>query len=244
MAKLFRNLIRSVAKDVAHGQAAFTLSRPELSLRAELQRRAMEQAANFVKEQMPHALFCEDRLTNLEYALSQRRPGSILEFGVYKAITTNFMARLCPETTIYGFDSFEGLPEHWSGNRFSRRNFNRQGRLPRVERNVELIVGWFEDTLPSFLERVPGPFVAIHVDCDIYSSTRFVLSTIATRLAEGCVLIFDEFFNYHGYHLHQFKAFHEFLSETGAKPEYLAFSGQQVSVRLHLPGGVPTDRAP
>jgi predicted O-methyltransferase YrrM len=154
------------------------------------------------------------------------------------------MARLCPETTIYGFDSFEGLPEHWSGNRFSRRNFNRQGRLPRVERNVELIVGWFEDTLPSFLERVPGPFVAIHIDCDIYSSTRFVLSTIATRLAEGCVLIFDEFFNYHGYHLHQFKAFHEFLSETGAKPEYLAFSGQQVSVRLDLPGGGPTDRPP
>ena len=58
----------------------------------------------------------------------------------------------------------------------------------------------------------------------------------AEVLAEGCVLIFDEFFNYHGYQLHEFKAFHEFLAETGAAPDYLAFSGQQISVRLSLPG--------
>jgi predicted O-methyltransferase YrrM len=235
MARLFRNLIRSIAKDIAHGQAAFTLSRPELALRDELQRQAMAQAAEFVKEHMQNALFCDDRLTHLEYALSQRPPGPILEFGVYKAITTNFIARSCPDTQIYGFDSFQGLPEHWSGNRFSRRNFNRRGRLPKVASNVELIVGLFQDTLEPFLERIPGPFAVVHIDCDLYSSTRYVLTRLNGRLVDGAVMIFDEFFNYHGYQLHEFKAFNEFLEETGLVPDYLAFSGQQVSVRLNSP---------
>jgi len=235
MARLFRNLIRSIAKDVAHGQAAFTLSRPELALRAELQRRAMKQAADFVEQRMPNALFCDDRLAHLEYALSQRPSGPILEFGVYKAITTNFIARRCPDTQIYGFDSFQGLPEHWYGNRFSRRNYNRRGRLPRVANNVELIVGLFQDTLEPFLKRVPGPFAVVHIDCDLYSSSRFVLTHLAGRLVEGAIMIFDEFFNYHGYQLHEFRAFHEFLEETGMTPDYLAFSGQQVSVRLDSP---------
>ena len=232
MVKLFRNLVRSFVKDMAHGQDAFTLSRPELALRAELQRRAMLEAADFVKAEMPNALFCEDRLAHLEYALSQRQPGPIVEFGVYKATTTNFIAQQCPETTVYGFDSFEGLPEQWSGNRFSRRNFNRRGRLPKVVKNVELVVGLFQDTLPDFVKRVTGPFAVVHIDCDIYSSTDYVLTRLADRMTNGCVLIFDEFFNYHGYHLHEFKAFQEFLSRTPLKPEYLAFSGQQVSVRL------------
>ncbi len=50
-------------------------------------------------------------------------------------------------------------------------------------------------------------------------------------------LIFDEFFNYHGYQLHEFKAFHEFLARTKLKPDYLAYSGQQMSVRLVSPKG-------
>ena len=82
MAKLFRNLIRSVAKDVAHGQATLGLSRPELALREELQLRAMNEAADFVKARMPNALYCDDRLTHLGYALSLRPSGPILEFGV------------------------------------------------------------------------------------------------------------------------------------------------------------------
>jgi len=232
MVKFFRNLVRSFAKDIAHGEAAFTLSRPELVLRAELQRRAMMEAADFVKEQMPQALFCEDRMAHLEYALSQRKPGPIVEFGVYKATSTNFIAQQCPDITVYGFDSFEGLPEHWAGSRFSRNNYNRQGRLPKVANNVELVVGLFQDTLPGFLKKVPGPFAVVHVDCDIYSSANYVLTELAGRMADGCVLIFDEFFNYHGYQLHEFKAFQEFLARTKLKPDYLAYSGQQVSVRL------------
>jgi len=233
MVKLFRNLVRSFAKDMAHGQAAFTLSRPELALRAELQRRAMLEAADFVEAEMSNALFCEDRLAHLEYALSRREAGPILEFGVYKATTINFIARQCPQTTVYGFDSFEGLPEHWAGNRFSRRNYNRGGRLPKVASNVQLIVGLFQDTLPDFLKRVSGPFAVVHIDCDIYSSANYVLTELTDHLAPGCVIILDEFFNYHGYQLHEFKAFREFLVRTKLKPDYLAFSGQQVSVKLN-----------
>ena len=52
---------------------------------------------------------------------------------------------------VYGFDSFEGLPEKWR-NGFEKGTFNRNGNLPKVNNNVELIKGWFDDTLPNFIK--------------------------------------------------------------------------------------------
>ncbi len=41
--------------------------------------------------------------------------GAYLEMGVCTGITINFITALNPERTIYGFDSFEGLPSAWEG---------------------------------------------------------------------------------------------------------------------------------
>jgi hypothetical protein len=74
----------------------------------------------------------------------------ILEFGVYKGESINLLARRYPDKTIYGFDSFEGLPGNWSF--FARQgHFNMSGRLPRVMENVVLRKGWFKDTLPEWV---------------------------------------------------------------------------------------------
>ena len=40
-------------------------------------------------------------------------PGDIFEFGVYKGGTINYLAHKMPNSIIYGFDSFQGLPEDW-----------------------------------------------------------------------------------------------------------------------------------
>ena len=49
------------------------------------------------------------------------------------------------------------------------------------------------------------------------------------------MLVFDEFFNYPGWQLHEFRAWTEFIEQTGRTFEYLAYTGnnEQVVVRLH-----------
>ena len=49
------------------------------------------------------------------------------------------------------------------------------------------------------------------------------------------MLVFDEFFNYPGWQQHEFRAWTEFVEETGRTFEYLAYTGnnEQVVVRLH-----------
>jgi len=221
-----------MAKDIALGFARFPLSRPADFLRQELHHRAMIKSANLVQERMPKALFCATKLLHLEYALSLKGGGIIAEFGVYKGTTINSIAKQCPREKIYGFDAFEGLPEHWTGNRYSKRNFNRQGKPPKVEDNVELIVGWFNETLPGFLSKNQEPFGFIHIDCDIYSSTKQVFDLVGNRIAPGTIIVFDEFFNYHGFEMHEYKAFYEFVEVNALGFEFISYSGQEVGVRI------------
>lgn len=71
--------------------------------------------------------------------------GLVLEFGVFKGQSINKLGRVLQQP-IFGFDSFEGLPEDWDvGNAvIPREAFDRQGNLPEVLPNVVLIKGWFE----------------------------------------------------------------------------------------------------
>ncbi len=232
MRQIFKNLLQSMAKDFALGFARFPLSRPADSLRHELHHRAMIKSADLVQERMSRALFCATKLLHLEYALSLKGDGLIVEFGVYKGTTINSMAKQCPGEKIYGFDAFEGLPEHWTGNRYSKRNFNRKGKPPKVEDNVELIVGWFSETLPEFLSKNQEPFGFVHIDCDIYSSTKQVFDLVGNRIAPGTIIVFDEFFNYHGFEMHEYKAFYEFVESNSLNFEFISYSGQEVGVRI------------
>lgn len=72
----------------------------------------------------------------------------IIEFGVYKADTLNFNSKLFEQRQVYGFDSFQGLPEFWRDG-FDKRRFEIT-TIPKVYNNVSLIEGWFDETTPHF----------------------------------------------------------------------------------------------
>ena len=74
-----------------------------------------------------------------------------MEFGVNQGGTINFIAKRMPSRRIHGFDSFEGLPESWTGNQMEAGSFNNKGRMPKVPANVALHKGWFADTLPGWV---------------------------------------------------------------------------------------------
>ena len=201
------------------------------ALREELARRALMEAADFVEAKMPGALFAANKLDHLQMAFKQApADGMALEFGVYKGTTINHLAKLWPKRRFYGFDSFRGLPEDWAGSRYSKVNFDRGGTKPKVPGNVTLVEGWFDETLPKFLAANKGPIAFLHVDCDIYSSTKTVLDLTVKQLVSGAVVVFDEFFNYKGYELHEYKAFFEWITEHNLQPQFIGYSGQQVSV--------------
>lgn len=152
--------------------------------------------------------------------------GLWLEFGVYVGGTINRMA-LYTNRTIFGFDSFEGLPENWegridpNGSTYPKGLFNLGGNLPRVAGNVKLIKGWYKDVLPTFITSHNEPITFIHIDCDIYSSTVNVLEALHQNIAKDCIIAFDELVGYNGFEGHEWKAWWEFVDKYNIEFEWI-----------------------
>ena len=162
--------------------------------------------------------------------------GLWLEFGVSIGTSTATLAECAAaaDARLYGFDSFEGLPEEWvvsDDETWSRGAFT--GRPSEVPGNVELIDGWFEETLPGFVETHPDQIAFAHIDCDLYSSTATVFSAIRDRLAVGTVLVFDELFNYDRYYEHEMRALIE-LGDTGVSWRYLGYVPERYAASIIL----------
>lgn len=165
---------------------------------------------------------CKDRYDNLEASVEQITiDGPIFEFGVATGRTTNCMAKKAPKRTVHGFDTFEGIPEPWHGHAVNK--YSQGGKLPKVEANVVLHKGLFQDTLPGMLSATPGPASLIHIDCDLYSSTAFAFTLLKDRIRPGTVIVFDEYWNYPSWELHEHKAFMELLSAIGRRYRITSF---------------------
>lgn len=148
-----------------------------------------------------------------------------IEFGVWEGTTINYISNFT-DKTVYGFDSFEGLPETWRKG-FEAGHFSRNGNLPFVNANVELIKGWFDSTLETFLESTNKQISFVHFDADLCSSTIYALNTIKSRLCKGAVLVFDEFINYEGYDgdTGELKAWDEFITTNKVKYSWIGGHG-------------------
>ncbi len=193
---------------------------------------AMRSSAAFFRRELARATPHFHKHATLKAALAEApREGLYLEFGVASGSTLRQIAEVAPKGSLYGFDCFEGLPEHWRTG-FGVGRF-KQDELPDVP-GAELVVGLFEETLPGFLERTPGEVAFLHLDADLYSSTKTVLDALAPRLREGTVIVFDEYFNFPGWEDHEHRAWTEFVERTGLRFEYLGFTAddEQLSVRL------------
>lgn len=130
----------------------------------------------------------------LRIACSLHVPGHVLEFGVFKGRSIRELARVLSGRAIHGFDSFVGLPLPWrrSGTSTYPAGHFHPGSAPEVPANVTLWPGFFEDSLPRWLQEHPGPVALVHFDCDLYESTATVLAALNARIAAGTILVFDE----------------------------------------------------
>lgn len=145
-----------------------------------------------------------------------------LEFGVFDGSSINNFAITLVNKKIYGFDSFFGLKEDWSGTEVEKGFFNLNGQIPKVRNNVELIKGWVQDTVNNFLKEHKPKICFVHMDLDTYESTKFVLNELKPFLQKGSILLFNEFYNFPGWSVGEYKAFKEIFSEEEYK--IIAFS--------------------
>lgn len=199
---------------------------------AAAERAAVESSAEFVQREMREARNFAHPHATLDHALSLAPQGGMaLEFGVYSGTTLKIIAAARAEGGIYGFDSFEGLPENWRTG-FDTGAFGVEA--PPEVPGAELVVGWFDETLPGFLAEHEGPVDLLHVDSDLYSSAATVLRLVGPRLRSGSVIVFDEFLNYAGWEQHEARAWQEYVEEHDLDFRYEAYTHdhEQVVVRL------------
>lgn len=128
---------------------------------------------------------------------------------------------MAPEREVYGFDSFEGLPEDWRTD-FGKGHFATP--LPKVRPNVRLIKGWFNETLPTFVAQHRQAIGFLHVDCDLYSSTAAIFNALGPQIKSGTIILFDEYFNYPGWQQGEHKALIEFTNAHCMPFQYLAYN--------------------
>ena len=192
---------------------------------------AHERSARFIEANASKALLFGRKGPLLDYVAKHIPDGGLMiECGVFKGASINRMAKLHPERTIYGFDSFEGLSEDWVGNNLQAGSFDIGGVLPAVEPNVTLIKGWIDDTLQPFLKKNDAVINYLHIDTDTYSPAKTILTQTKSRLVPGSIVLFDELFGYPVWEENEYKALQETIPEDCY--EFIGFSQMQAALRI------------
>ena len=202
--------------------------------------RMLETSLAYAMEHFKRCVYFHDKKQLWDYTVTQiaeaqehNNSGDLyLEFGTWKGASINYFSDRLKQTTFYGFDSFQGLQEDWKGANQAKGGFNLDGKLPKVNKNVVLVSGWFDVTLPQFLSEKKGNIPFVHIDCDTYEATKIVLDNIYPRLAKNAYILFDEYIGYPGWKEGEYKAFQEMVVAHKIGYEYVAFCDLQVLVRI------------
>lgn len=168
----------------------------------------------------------------IELALKEASlDGLVLEFGVYNGKSIRNIAAQV-NAAVHGFDSFQGIPENWNDE--PSGSYSTNGNLPDVPSNVTLYQGWFEETVPQFMQIHTDPIRFMNIDCDLYSSTKTIFDILGPQIIPGTVIVFDEFIGYKSWKLDEFKAFQEAAAQYKWKYKLLTFSfaTKQVAIKI------------
>lgn len=182
----------------------------------------------------------------LKYCIEQADTNGIwMEFGVGSGKSLKFIADQNEQVKIYGFDSFFGLPDDWifsETKTYARDSYSRNGIAPKINRkNVELVIGMFDDTLNNFCKKINSKASLVHIDCDLYSSPKDVLTILYNNemLKSGTIILFDEFYNYQNFQEYEYKAFKEFIEKSKISYEWIAhtesfvdWNGNQAALKI------------
>ncbi len=160
--------------------------------------------------------------------------GDWLEFGVYKGDSAEcFLSRMPRKARLYLFDSWEGLPEDWvygpektvqaSKEWFALSGGPPTSRFQKYGNRAVFVKGLFQKTIPKWKRnRANTKISVIHLDADIYSSTKYVLDTIDDMITSDTLVMLDDYYGRPANMDNVHKAFHEYIDKNGYDFTYLA----------------------
>ena len=199
-------------------------------------RNAAADSASFIENNFDEAVLYQNRKDFWSYILTRLpNEGELIEVGVYQGVSINLiaddLAKRNDTRLVNGFDAFEGLEEHWSGEGLKAGFFDLGGVMPKVRSNVRLHKGWVQQTLAPFLaERQQPKLALVHIDTDTYTPARYILETIKPLVSAGTVIVFDELIGYPNWREHEFKALNEVFDRTSY--EFISFTSRQAAIRI------------
>ena len=153
--------------------------------------------------------------TFLIYSLARaysHLPGAMAEVGVFEGVSAKLICEAKGDTTLHLFDTFEGLPAATAADESGHRRNQYAASLESVQDylqgyvNVHFHKGLFPDSARA-VEALTYSFV--HIDVDLYASTKSCLEYFYPRLMPGGVLISHDYSLLPGVK----QAFEEFLQD-------------------------------
>lgn len=150
--------------------------------------------------------------------------GVVVEAGVGTGESLKVIAGNLPERDCYGFDWYRGTTSSWALNdseTFPMGHGSTGGQTPKeLPDNVGLVTGLFADTIPNWIENNSQPIALLHIDCDTYEPTSFVINAFTSLLRPGSIVVFGSLTDWRqpGYYEHwpehQWKALIEWLGQS------------------------------
>lgn len=169
--------------------------------------------------------------------------GDVVEFGTYYGhwiqVICELFERRGWERPVWGFDSFEGLPtpskevdpDCWTEGMYSAPFDEVKARLQVDKRPwLKLVKGWFKQSLTVEPATSIGTIAYARIDGDLYESCVDCLKFLDGRLADGAVLVFDDW--QFSTEIGEPRAFKEWL-DAGASERY-RFEYLEMNMWAHL----------
>tara|TARA_Y100000996_G_C22426015_1_gene603533 strand:+ start:296 stop:949 length:654 start_codon:yes stop_codon:yes gene_type:complete len=208
----------------------------KLTLQKKINDNLVEETFDNFKEHFKKSLILDDTWDVREYAIKtavsndKNNEFYNLEFGVYQGTSANYFSKYVKK--LYAFDGFQGLKEDWLGTNQMKGSVDLNKKVPKLNSNVEPIVGWVEDTLEDFLEKHNPKINFVHLDMDTYNPTKFTLERIKPYLVKNAIILFDELYNYVGWQHGEYKALKEVFRDD--EFEYKAFALNSVRCAIQI----------
>lgn len=121
--------------------------------------------------------------------------GAVAEVGVYKGGTSLYILE-CTDKHLFVLDTFEGMPPTQAIDLHRPKDFNDTSlehvtNLLKAHSNFSIYKGVFPKQNAEYL--APYKFSVVHLDVDIYESTKECLEFFYPKMQSGGYIIFDDY---------------------------------------------------